>query len=72
MVWSRHGGVLSLRQSTATEPRYDVKARVNVEKKRIGAFAAELVAHGDTVLYMGSTTYQIAVNLIHKTYGSNE
>ncbi|HAN86372.1 MAG TPA: DeoR family transcriptional regulator [Firmicutes bacterium] len=68
LVVKAHGGVLSLRQSTATEPRYDVKARVNVEeKKRIGAFAAELVAHGDTVLLdAGSTTYQIAVNLIHK------
>lgn len=65
LVVKTHGGAVSPWESTAFEPRYEVKAGVNVgEKQRIGVAAAEMVRDGETVLLdSGSTTYQIARSL---------
>lgn len=63
-----HGGAISPRMGTSTEPFYEVKAKVNVkEKQRIGVAAAEMIADGEVVLLdSGSTTFQIARNLKNK------
>lgn len=63
-----HGGAISPRMGTSTEPFYEVKARINVrEKQRIGAAAAEMITDGEVVLLdSGSTTFQIARNLKNK------
>lgn len=60
-----HGGAVSIRQSTTSEMRYDVKARLNLQEKRcIGALAARLVHDGETILLdSGTTTYHVAANL---------
>jgi DeoR/GlpR family transcriptional regulator of sugar metabolism len=57
-----YGGAVSLRESTSTEPRYEVKSKVNIaEKKRIGYEAAKLVNDGETIILdSGSTTFYIA------------
>lgn len=67
-VVKTHGGAVSVSQSTASEPGYEIKARVNVEEKRsIGAVAAGMIDNGETiVLDSGSTTFQIASNLKDK------
>lgn len=65
LVVKTHGGAVWPTGSTASEPRYEAKAEVNVrEKQRIGVAAAEMVRDGETVLLdSGSTTYQIARSL---------
>ncbi|MEA4882339.1 MAG: DeoR/GlpR family DNA-binding transcription regulator [Clostridia bacterium] len=67
-VIKAHGGAVSARESTASEPGYEIKARVNVEeKRRIGLTAAGMVEDGETiVLDSGSTTFQIAALLRSK------
>ncbi len=67
-VIKTHGGAVSIRESTASEPGYEIKARVNVEEKRcIGMAAASMIDNGETiVLDSGSTTFQIASNLKNK------
>lgn len=65
LVVKTHGGAVLPWESTASEPRYEVKTKVNVEEKqRIGVAAAGMVRDGETVLLdSGSTTFQIARNL---------
>lgn len=67
-VVKTHGGAVSVSESTASEPGYEIKARVNVEeKRRIGVAAANMIDNGETiVLDSGSTTFQIASNLKDK------
>jgi len=60
-----HGGVISAR-GRSYEPTLMLRSTINTEsKQRIGKAAAELIADGDCVaLDVGSTTYEVARNLI--------
>lgn len=62
------GGAVPATRSTTLEIPYDIKRAHNTdEKRRIAAAAAEMVHDGETIaLDAGSTTYQLALQLIHR------
>ncbi|MBC7264368.1 MAG: DeoR/GlpR transcriptional regulator [Chloroflexi bacterium] len=64
---TRGGAVLSVRSTTLELP-YDVKRQRHIEeKRRIAAAAAEMVLDGETIILdAGSTTYELALLLLHK------
>ncbi|MBO0958809.1 DeoR/GlpR transcriptional regulator [Neobacillus sp. MM2021_6] len=63
-----HGGVV-LADGISSEPSFTVRATERVEEKeRIGQKAAELINEGEyIILDSGTTTLQIAKNLVNKT-----
>jgi len=67
LVRTRGGAVPAVRSTTLEIP-YDVKRAHNIEeKRRIAAAAAEMVRDGETVvLDAGSTTYQLALQLVRR------
>ena len=62
-----HGGVINVR-GRSYEPTLILRSAKNIEEKqRIGKAAAELVHEGDCIgLDIGSTTFEVAKNLIGK------
>jgi DeoR family transcriptional regulator of aga operon len=62
------GGAVSAMRSTSLEPPYEVKRHRHIEEKlRIATAASQMVHDGETVILdAGSTTYQIAVQLLHR------
>jgi len=67
LVRTRGGAVPAVRSTTLEIP-YDIKRAHNIEeKRRIAVAAAEMVHDGETlVLDSGSTTYQLALQLVHR------
>ncbi|HOG46992.1 MAG TPA: DeoR/GlpR family DNA-binding transcription regulator [Anaerolineae bacterium] len=62
------GGAARASDSTTLELPYDIKRRRAIdEKRRIAAAAAEFVSEGQTIILdAGSTTYELALLLLHK------
>ena len=62
------GGAVLAAPSTTLEPPYDIKRRRHIEeKRRIAAAAVEMVRDGETIILdAGSTTYELALLLLHK------
>jgi len=59
-----HGGAVSARGRAYEPPLFTRKVENQEEKEMIGKFAANMVAEGDSIaLDVGSTIYQLAVNL---------
>lgn len=67
LIRTRGGAVLSV-PSTALEPSYEVKRQRHIEqKRRIAAAAVEMVRDGETIILdAGSTTYELALLLMHR------
>ncbi|MDN4074357.1 DeoR/GlpR family DNA-binding transcription regulator [Fictibacillus terranigra] len=63
-----HGGVV-LAEGISSEPSFNVRAMERVEEKqRIGVKAAEMINEGDhIILDSGTTTLQIAKNIVNKS-----
>ena len=68
LIQRSHGGATWIRHSSSYEHVYSEKMLIRGdEKKRIGAFCAEMVRDGDTLfLDSGTTTFQIAAGLRRK------
>ncbi len=68
LIQRSHGGATWIRHSSSYEHVYSEKMLIRgEEKKRIGAFCAEMVRDGDTLfLDSGTTTFQIAAGLRRK------